>query len=75
MKLNTYTNRYVSNFFWRTYDGAEIDYIEQYADSLDGYEFKWNKEKNAPKSWLEYPNATYRLINNENYKEFLNLSN
>lgn len=75
MKLNAYTNRYVSNFFWRTYDGAEIDYIEKYADSLDGYEFKWNKEKNAPKSWLEYPNATYKLINIENYKEFLNLSN
>ena len=75
MKLNAYTNRYVSNFFWRTYDGAEIDYIEKYADSLDGYEFKWNKEKKAPKSWLEYPNATYKLINTENYKEFLNLSN
>lgn len=75
IKLNAYTNRYVSNFFWRTYDGAEIDYIEKYADSLDGYEFKWNKEKNAPKSWLEYPNATYKLINIENYKEFLNLSN
>jgi len=75
MKLNAYTNRYVSNFFWRTYDGAEIDYIEKYADSLDGYEFKWNKEKKAPKSWLEYPNATYKLINIENYKEFLNLSN
>ena len=75
MKLNAYTNRYVSNFFWRTYDGAEIDYIEKYADSLDGYEFKWNKEKNAPKSWFEYPNATYKLINTENYKEFLNLSN
>jgi hypothetical protein len=75
MKLNAYTNRYVSKFFWRTYDGAEIDYIEKYADSLDGYEFKWEKEKNAPKSWFEYPNATYKLINKENFKEFLNVSN
>jgi hypothetical protein len=75
MKLNEYTRRYVSKFFWRTYDGAEIDYIEKYADSLDGYEFKWEKEKNAPKSWFEYPNATYKLINKENFKEFLNISN
>jgi uncharacterized protein len=75
MKLNAYTNRYVSRFFWRTYDGAEVDYIEKYADSLDGYEFKWSKERNAPKTWFEYPNATYKLINKENYKEFLNLSN
>ena len=74
MKLNTYTNRHVSKFFWRTYDGAEVDYIEKYADSLDGFEFKWSKVKNAPKSWMEYPNATYQLVNIDNYKEFLNIS-
>jgi hypothetical protein len=75
MKSNEYEGRHVSKFFWRTYDGAEIDYIEKYADSLDGYEFKWSKERNAPKTWFEYPNATYKLINKENYKEFLNISN
>ena len=74
MKLNAYTNRYVSNFFWRTYDGAEIDYIEKYADSLDGFEFKWSKVKNAPKSWLEYTNAKYELINMDNFKKFLKIS-
>lgn len=73
MKLNAYTNRYVSKFFWRTYDGAEIDYIEKYADSLDGFEFKWSKERKAPKSWLEYSNATYKLVNTNNYKEFLKI--
>lgn len=75
MKLNAYTNRYVSKFFWRTYDGAEIDYIESYADSLDGYEFKWSKIKKAPKSWFEYPNAKYELVNIDNFKEFLKISN
>lgn len=74
MKLNAYTNRYVSKFFWRTYDGAEIDYIEKYADSLDGFEFKWSKERKAPKSWLEYTNAKYELINIDNYKKFLKMS-
>ena len=43
MKRNEYSRRYVSRFFWRTYDGAEVDYVEKYADSLDGYEFKWSK--------------------------------
>ncbi len=71
MKLNEYTRRYVSRFFWRTYDGTEVDYIEKYADNLDGYEFKWDKDRKAPKSWLEYPNATYKLVNIDNYKEFL----
>lgn len=75
VKLNAYTNRYVSKFFWRTYDGAEIDYIEKYADSLDGFEFKWSKVKKAPKSWLEYTNAKYELINMDNFKKFLKISN
>lgn len=73
MKLNVYTGRYVSNYFWRTYDGAEIDYIEKYADSLDGFEFKWSKERKGPKSWFEYPNATYKLVNINNFKEFLGI--
>jgi len=74
IKLNAYTNRYVSNFFWKTYDGTEVDYVEQYADSLDGYEIKWNhKKKTAPESWLKNPNSSYRLINIDNYKEFLEI--
>lgn len=75
MKMNAYSKRYVSKFFWRTYDGAEVDYIEKYADSLEGFEFKWSKVRKAPKSWLEYPNATYELINIDNFKKFLNISN
>ena len=74
IKLNAYTNRYVSNFFWKTYDGTEVDYVEQYADSLDGYEIKWNhKKKKAPESWLRNPNSSYKLINIDNYKEFLGI--
>ena len=74
MKLNTYSCRYVKNYFWRTYDGTEVDYIEKYADSLDGYEFKWNKVKSGSRRWLEYPNATYKLVNIDNYKDFLKLN-
>lgn len=73
MKLNTYSCRYVKNYFWRTYDGTEVDYIEKHADSLDGYEFKWNKVKSGSRRWLEYPNATYKLVNIDNYKEFLKI--
>ncbi|MDD2578251.1 MAG: hypothetical protein PHP96_02605 [Candidatus Dojkabacteria bacterium] len=46
----------------------------RYADSLDGFEFKWNKERKAPKSWLEYTNATYKLVNMDNFKEFLKIN-
>jgi len=40
---------------------------------LYGYEIKWQKEKEKPpKDWLEnYKNASYQLINKENYLSFV----
>ena len=31
------------NYFWRTYDQKEIDWIEEREGSLYGFEFKWEK--------------------------------
>jgi len=71
MKLRKYKIRYANQYFWKTYDGSEIDLVEQIAEKLNGYEIKWGKERTAPKSWLEYPSSSYETINKENYKEFL----
>lgn len=71
MKLRQYRSIHASQFFWRTYDGAEIDLVEEREGKLFGYEFKWGQERTAPKSWLKYPNATYTLVNRENLSEFL----
>lgn len=60
-----------SQFFWKTYHGAEVDLVEQREGKLFGYEFKWKKEKKAPQSWLEYPNAKYKVINKTNFIDFL----
>lgn len=60
-------------YFWRTYDGQEIDLIEESSDSLTALEFKWgNKQPNIPKVFNEaYPNATYDVINKSNYLNFI----
>lgn len=60
-----------TQYFWRTYDGAEIDLVERRAGKLFGYEFKWGRERTSPKSWLQYPNSEYELINRENFIDFL----
>lgn len=60
-----------NQYFWRTYDGAEIDLIEEAGGKLFGYEFKWSKERTSARSFLQYPNAEYKLINKENFIEFL----
>ena len=71
MKLRKYKGRYANQYFWKTYDGSEIDLVEQVAEKLLGYEIKWGRERTSPKSWLEYPNSSYEIVNKDNYKEFL----
>lgn len=74
MKKQSYQNLYSSNYFWRTYDQKEIDLVEEREGKLFGYEFKWSlsSKAKAPRKWLEtYPNAEYKIINPENYLEFI----
>ena len=42
LKLLAYRQRFVNQYFWRTYDQKEIDYLEEADGILAGYEFKWN---------------------------------
>jgi len=73
IKRNTYKRAHAKSYFWRTYTGAELDYIEESSGKLSGYEIKWKKKKaKVPKSWAEnYENANFEMINAENYQDFL----
>jgi predicted AAA+ superfamily ATPase len=74
IKLNSYTNRRVNYYFWRTYDQQELDLVEEESGSLRGYEFKWNSKKKvrAPGGWKNgYPDAEFHVINTDNYLDFI----
>lgn len=74
LKKQSYTDLHASNYFWRTYDQKEIDWVEQRDGKLYGYEFKWseNKQPKAPKDWVEtYDNAEYEVVNRKNYLDFI----
>lgn len=61
-------------YFWRTYDGQELDLVEEREDRLYGYEFKWSEKKKtkAPGNWIEaYGNARFEIINSKNYLDFV----
>ncbi len=66
---------FVNTYFWRTWEGQELDYIEDGKGKLSGYEFKWRKEErkvNRPKKWLEeYKDSSFKVINKENYIDFV----
>lgn len=73
IKLLTYRDVSANHFFWRTWDGQEIDMVEEREGRLDGYEFKWGmKAPTSPRDWKRtYSEATYTLVNRENYLGFV----
>lgn len=75
IKFQKYSGMIVNNYFWRTYDQQEIDWVEERGGKLYGYEFKWNPKKrpNEPRGWKNnYPNAEYEIINPDNYLNWIN---
>lgn len=74
MKRNEYKNISANIYFWRTWDKKEIDLVEEREGKLFGYEFKWGEkvDAKAPKDWVNtYDNASYEVINKENYLDFI----
>ncbi len=58
----------VQSYFWRTYSGAEIDYVEEGESGLIGYEIKMEKDKvRIPKAWQDEYGGNFKLINRGNY--------
>lgn len=75
LKLQQYKNAHASNYFWRTHDKQEIDWVEDREGKLFGYEFKWSPSKSntkAPKAWREaYPEAYFKIIHSDNFSDFV----
>ena len=72
IKRNMYLRAHVNHYFWRTYTGAELDFVEQGNGKLSGFEIKWqNKTAKAPKTWIEtYNESDFNFINLTNYQDF-----
>lgn len=75
LKFQHYHAMAVNNYFWRTHDMQEIDWIEERNGRLYGYEFKFtepSRKLNAPKAWKEnYAAASFKVIHRKNFEEFI----
>ena len=61
-------------YFWRTHAQAEVDLVEESAEGLSAYEFKWNEARSAriPAAFTTaYPKARVEVITRANYDLFL----
>ena len=73
MKKLAYTKMHAQTYFWRTYAGAELDYIEEREGTLSGYEFKHGaKSAKCPATGIQtYHGSRYELINRTNCLDFV----
>lgn len=73
IKLQQYNQLYTNNYFWRTVQKQEIDFVEEINGQVTAYEFKWNSKGKAkiPAVFLNQYNAIGKIIDKENFREFV----
>ncbi len=75
IKKQHYDQMRANNYFWRTYDQQELDWLEEHGDMLRSYEFKWDsshKKIKIPTAFAKaYPDATFEVIDKNNYLDFV----
>lgn len=72
-KKDAYNNILSLSYFRRTKQQQEIDYITIYNDILTAYECKRNSNKHfkRPESFMNSYQASYHIINRDNYLNYL----
>jgi predicted AAA+ superfamily ATPase len=72
-KKNLNENSDKELYFWRTYDGQEIDLIEIHENNISAFEIKWGKkEPKIPAAFSSaYAYALYQIVNPSNYLDFV----
>lgn len=73
IKKQNYQKLYANNYFWRTWEQQEIDFIEEREGKLFGYEFKYSVgQTKVPATFLRaYPNSEFMTVTPENYLDFI----
>jgi hypothetical protein len=73
LKKQHYKHIVTNNYFWRTWEQDEIDFLEEREGKLYVYELKWQKGKSKGRKRfsITYPAAITDIITNNNYLNFI----
>ncbi len=73
LKNNSYSGYHPQYFFWRTYDGQEIDLLEQNDQQLQALECKYGRHKGKkPIAFAKaYPDASFAVVDQTNYLDWI----
>ena len=64
-------------YFWRTTQQQEIDYIEEVGDQLTAWEFKWKSKKRVkfPAPFIKaYPDSIQSVVTSDDFDSFIGLA-
>jgi len=72
-KRNGDNKHFVNSYFWRSYSGREVDYIEESGGGFEAFEFKWNmvKKIKTPKEFFEAYKTYVQKIDKKEYIDFI----
>ncbi|HOT13558.1 MAG TPA: ATP-binding protein [Bacteroidales bacterium] len=75
IKYQEYKRISSNNYFWRTYEQQEIDWVEERDGTLFGYELKWKESKvKIPTQWKNaYPDSSFEVVNINNFENWLEI--
>ncbi len=73
LKFQHYHEFYAENYFWRTYDGSEVDWVEEKNGKVAGFEFKWSEKRKSRESvlWKEFSREPIKTITPHNLDGFI----
>lgn len=73
LKMQSYHQVYANNYFWRTVQRQEIDFIEESNGKISAFEFKWNSrgKNKIPISFIQEYGASGKVIDKENFRDFV----
>lgn len=71
IKQREYSGRTSEIHFWKSRNGAEVDFVEVSSGQVEAFECKWKEKVNAPKAWSEtYPTSVFKSVNTENVIDY-----
>jgi uncharacterized protein len=72
-KYLDYSNSTTNQYFWRTKQQQEIDYVEEVNGTVYGFEFKWNPKnsKRLPTTFSATYKSVDQCVTRENFRDFV----
>ena len=71
VKRHEYAREQIQNYFWRTYEQTEVDWLEVSGNHIDAFEFKWQGIARTPKAFQDTYHTSVHTVSTDNYLEFV----